>query len=1102
MRRINKILFFGLSILLFLVSALNVSANPISYYNNIVFGYHFNSLSDAKGLYNLSKVGTVDAAADMNNISGQAFRFTNGFLYFNTTALNNNNDFSISLWFKNTSTSTVNYGLISKSILASGNGDWDLTHLEANTLTMREAGTDKKITDASINNATNYQHLVVTYVKGGNTCFYLNTVLENCTASTNVGITNGRFNIGAYYSSAFTAFGVYMDEVLFVNKTLNQSEVNETYATYDMWDSNISSGANINFISQSPSNITSNTLFLQTYANVVYNFTNTSNFVLSNASLSYSLSDAFSCYRLINGICFLFNNSFINNSNTLTSFANYSVLNVSFGENNIYPTIAREFVNSSDSSDSLTISNDLRAFSFKNFSLNNTYYIWESMINVSVGGLGKAYICNSSYTDGDFSLNESTATGGNPATSINCQEIYTFSSQNFSHIHSATNQHTVVAFFINNSRVNGNGITATSSMKFVIKRQAGTVYIYKLFDGSAILYQSSNNNGVTWSNIASYKINTHIHFYPMTSILNLNYFAQGYFNDTYNASSTTVEPIDFTAQTPFPPTIINPFNTNQTTRYMNISYLNATTFGTLQNYYNISLLNSDFSFNRSIKANNSLNLSYLWDVYSENLSLGNYSVEVCIVDSLNISSCDVESFTLINNALLNVTAFKSLNASYIQNFTLLVFDSINNISSNYSTTNGTIGLNVINPGNYVLNILAYNYTAGTIYKSISTSFDSITFYDFGIISCGNITNTTTLIIKYFDENNPSNPINASNNIQISTFNGVYSYNVSFSLTANTTHSLCLLSNITVNATIYSQYTSNYTNRYYIFNGVYNSSNQTIILYNWIVDTASLLRSVWRYTSTWNPISNVVVQLQRNYVGEGVWRTVQEDLTDNSGNAYFHIIQLNTDYKLVVYDINGSLIFTSDTYKFSCDIYNVCNLNVVIGGAKASVDLGSSVVVTPSYNNVTNILTINYVDSNGANNNVNVLVQTTNSTNTRTICSLNMTGSSGSSSCNVSGYYGVIKVSSYVNGYIVGGSTVDLASQTLGKLIGTRESSFWTFAISCVMVGAGFISPVVAIITITAAYVFVYLLGLFTPLTLLILTIISVISIVIAIKLRE
>jgi hypothetical protein len=67
--------------------------------------------------------------------------------------------------------------------------------------------------------------------------------------------------------------------------------------------------------------------------------------------------------------------------------------------------------------------------------------------------------------------------------------------------------------------------------------------------------------------------------------------------------------IDVTGINPQPPIITYPIDSIQNRQYINITYLNgtATTPSTVISYYNISLFNSDLTFNHTIIGNNSLN---------------------------------------------------------------------------------------------------------------------------------------------------------------------------------------------------------------------------------------------------------------------------------------------------------------------------------------------------------------------------------------------------------------------------------------------------------------------------------------------------------------
>jgi len=101
------------------------------------------------------------------------------------------------------------------------------------------------------------------------------------------------------------------------------------------------------------------------------------------------------------------------------------------------------------------------------------------------------------------------------------------------------------------------------------------------------------------------------------------------------------------------PTIITPANNTIQSRLINISYnLTVTPANAISAaYYNITLLNDDLSINATLKANNSLNLSYYWNI-SNNASFkpGNYYMMVIV------NFTDGAGTSTQNNFSLNQTA--------------------------------------------------------------------------------------------------------------------------------------------------------------------------------------------------------------------------------------------------------------------------------------------------------------------------------------------------------------------------------------------------------------------------------------------------------------
>ena len=97
---------------------------------------------------------------------------------------------------------------------------------------------------------------------------------------------------------------------------------------------------------------------------------------------------------------------------------------------------------------------------------------------------------------------------------------------------------------------------------------------------------------------------------------------------------------------------------------------------------------------------------------------------------------------------------------------------------------------------------------------------------------------------------------------------------------------------------------------------------------------------------------------------------------------------------------------------------------------------------------------------------------------------------------------MIEVTATANGNIILNEFLDLKGERLGDNIDEREGALWSALILIVCVTFGIFSPMGAIIAMIIGLIAIYLLGIFTPLTMTVLIITTVIGIVIGFKLRQ
>jgi len=469
------------------------------------------------------------------------------------------------------------------------------------------------------------------------------------------------------------------------------------------------------FSSQTPSNITSTTLFK---TNVLINYTFNTTLNLSVAyGLNYTSYGSLNCSLLINGSCIIANNTY----RTITPSSNTSTgglytFSFSIGENNLYPQIANlndSFFSQTHNVQTLTTNNHYIKTTINNLTNKLSYNILEANINTS--GTIKVFACNSSYST------------GNILTSPNCLEIGNINTTTFNHSHSLNVNHNLVPFSVLNGKINGL-LGFSETMTFVFRSLTGTANAFYVPNISRVdNTMSSINSGVTWNTISG-TLDAHIHSYGNNEEY-IKYQAFGsYAGALYNTTFTT-ELIEVEALNPNPPVIYFPFNSTITSSIMNINWSNATATNPSQNISNhvLQLLNNDLTLNRTIASNLTLS-TYALNIYNENLTTGTYYIKVIGYDQNGLNSFDFESFDLVTNANLNLTAIFPINSTLISNFTINATNLNTGNITTASTTNGSLQLGIIKQNNYTFFVdspsFAFHYQN---YTTTNATFQNLQF---------------------------------------------------------------------------------------------------------------------------------------------------------------------------------------------------------------------------------------------------------------------------------------------------------------------------------------------------------------------------------------
>ncbi len=308
--------------------------------------------------------------------------------------------------------------------------------------------------------------------------------------------------------------------------------------------------------------------------------------------------------------------------------------------------------------------------------------------------------------------------------------------------------------------------------------------------------------------------------------------------------------------------------------------------------------------------------------------------------------------------------------------------------------------------NWTLFARAYANFTLTEWLQTSVNISSIS-----VDTCG--TNTYVLInFTIYEENNRTAlTADVQGNVNVSVDSQEFSKEL-FDLNDVQTFSVCVSPpNVTYFVSAYIQYEAEglIKERYYIDNATINST-RNVFMFNFRdqLELSRLKAEVDNFI--FRPQQNIIMKLLRLYPQNDSYVAVQIDKSDELGNGVFYVYQNDVDYRFL-FEKDGVVLHTTEPFKLICDASDECEQIFVIPSVSAAQRFESMTFV-PSYNNNTGIVSITWSDSSNTVESVRLLVENQRPQGPVTICDSNVSSSSGTIFCNISGVNGLISVRAY------------------------------------------------------------------------------------------
>jgi len=477
-------------------------------------------------------------------------------------------------------------------------------------------------------------------------------------------------------------------------------------------------------------------------------------------------------------------------------------------------------------------------------------------------------------------------------------------------------------------------------------------------------------------------------------------------NESENSSSATR---DFTVDT-ISPTISITSPTNTTFDYL--------TYGT------------NFTLNTTI---NDTNLDTCW--YEYNSTNTTFSCTSEVLKSQNLTITDDKTIIVYANDTFKHLTSESFSWTYdVFDFMDYTYDSniteeslttfigkfktdLDTAYLQYNNTNYSTSINSLGNDEYVfskevtspavssdtnvtwffwingINTTAYNQTV------VDIKLDDCSSYTFHIINY-------TLVDELTQEN--INNVNSTieSLVILKTISGeeISKFNKTFNGTP--TASVCSENNLnSTGLRLWEQTRYGSTDHVYEQNNIQNASMTSlprkIILRILPSTSATTFRIVYK-SATFLPVPNAVIDIQRKYIGEGLFKTIESPLTDTSGETSASLDLNSVLYRIVV-SKNGITLATFENPAVACD-------NLLTGDCSITINERSSIDLIDTYDVINDFsyglylnnrtITLSFEIPSGENKLVNLFVNQSTILGNQTSCNQTLLATSGQIQCEI------------------------------------------------------------------------------------------------------
>ena len=263
-------------------------------------------------------------------------------------------------------------------------------------------------------------------------------------------------------------------------------------------------------------------------------------------------------------------------------------------------------------------------------------------------------------------------------------------------------------------------------------------------------------------------------------------------------------------------------------------------------------------------------------------------------------------------------------------------------------------------------------------------------------------------------------------------------------------------------------------RYYMFDGhsLSNETGEEFILYD--LPTTDSTSFIFEIKNTFlNPYTDKYIGLLRWYPDLNEYKTVEMALTDEDGKTVMKAHTEDVDYRVGVYEKDGTLIKLADPVRMAC-LVNPCTYTLRIVSDEQDYTEVFDIETSLTFSEVTNKFTFTWNDPSQNTVEMRLLVTKDLGFQDSVVCNVTSSGSTGVLVCDIGNATGNFKA--------VGYRTASPETPLISKLweVRSRLNNSWGLFISFILmlvIGlVGIFSPVGAIVMLVLGAIPAFLLG--------------------------